>query len=276
MPELPEVETMVRDLSARVVDRVIDDVSVSNAASVRWPTFQEFRRRLLGRAIVDVWRRGKYAVLTLDSSDLLIIHRGMSGSVLLREKEAPLEAHVRAVFTLDTGDEMRFNDPRKFGKIFLIDRRGEEHPLPWAHLGMEPLDDSFSADTLASLLAGRKALLKPLLLDQRLVAGLGNIYVDEVLHRASLHPQRRAHSLTVDEVQRLHGAIRWVLATAVHQRGTTFESYRDIEGREGHYQDVLLVFRRTGSACRRCGTAIVKIVVGGRGTHFCPTCQRAS
>lgn len=274
MPELPEVETMVRDLAPRVVGRAIETVEAPFPGSVRWPTFEEFRQRVIGRRITDVGRRGKYAILTLQSGDALIIHRGMSGSLLLRPADAPMESHVRILFGLEGGDQLRFDDARKFGRLFVMDVAGEERTLPWARMGPEPLDDGFSLQQFSQTLRGRKALIKPLLLNQQVVAGLGNIYVDEALHQARIHPERRAYTLDGEEIERLHRAIRDVLDLAVQGRGTTFNSYRDIEGREGAFQDSLQVFRRAGANCPRCGTSIIKLVVGGRGTHVCPACQR--
>jgi formamidopyrimidine-DNA glycosylase len=274
MPELPEVETMVRDLAARVTHRTIVAVHAPFPGIVAYPDFHEFVQRVEGQEIVALSRRAKYAVLTLASDDLLIVHRGMTGSLLLRRPEDPMESHVRVLFQLDDGSELRFNDPRKFGKVYVISASGEERPFPWTHMGPEPLDEAFTSAILQEALRGRTGLIKPLLLNQRLVAGLGNIYVDEALHLARIHPERRANTLTRAEIKRLHAAISSVLHDAVEGRGTTFSSYMDIEGRAGLYQNWLRVFGKQGSACPACGREIVKFVVGGRGTHICPRCQR--
>jgi formamidopyrimidine-DNA glycosylase len=266
---------MVRDLGPRVVGHVVRHVEAAFPGSVVWPTFEEFERRIRGQEIVGVSRRGKYAIFSLASGDALIVHRGMTGSLLLRTPDDPLEAHVRLLFELDDGRQLRFNDPRKFGKVFVMDAAGMERPLPWALMGPEPLNGDFTVRTLQRALRGRSGLIKPLLLNQRLVAGLGNIYVDEALFRAGIHPTRRAGTLTPVETKRLHSAIRQVLAEAVEGRGTTFSGYTDIEGRAGLYQSSLLVFRRADEPCPRCGTPIERLVVGGRGTHICPRCQRA-
>jgi formamidopyrimidine-DNA glycosylase len=274
MPELPEVETMVRDLEGQMVGRRITGVDLPFAAEVKYPDPLEFRDRVVGRTVNAISRRGKYAAFQLDGADVLIIHRGMTGSLFLRNSSDPQEAHIRVLFRLDDGRELRFNDPRKFGSVLLMERSGLERPLPWLRMGPEPLDDEFDAATLRRALARRTALLKPLLLNQSVVAGLGNIYADEALHLARIHPQRRADTLSTHETKRLHAAIRTVLAEAIAGRGTTFSSYRDYEGREGDFQHRLRVFGRTGAACPRCGTAIIKLVVGGRGTHMCPRCQK--
>ncbi len=276
MPELPEVETMVRDLAPRVIGRTITGTDASFPGSVIWPDFPEFTERVAGRRITAVSRRGKYAIFTLHSGDALIIHRGMSGSVLLRPASAPLEPYVRIAFGLDDESELRFNDPRKFGKVYVMEAGGAERPMPWVAMGPEPLETGFTIEVLAERLRNRRALIKPLLLNQEILAGLGNIYVDESLFRAAIHPERRANTLSDAEIERLHAAIRDVLTVAVEGRGTTFDSYTDIDGRAGSYQRDLQVFHRQGEPCPRCGTPVIKFVVGGRGTHICPGCQRAS
>lgn len=273
MPELPEVETMVRDLAGRVVGRTIVGVDAPFTGTIRYPGFSEFVDRVTGRTITSIWRRGKYAVFELNSGDALILHRGMTGSILLRPDDAPLEPYVRLIFRLDDGDQLRFDDMRKFGKAFVMRSDGSERPMPWARMGPEPLSPQFTEDALAKALRRRTAAIKSLLLNQEIVAGLGNIYVDESLFRAGIHPLRPAAGLSPAEVGRLHAAITSTLASAVHGRGTTFSSYRDIEGREGRFQTALSVFRKSGEPCPTCETPIERIVVGGRGTHFCPACQ---
>jgi len=274
MPELPEVETMVRDLSSRVIGRTIVSIEAPFQGSVVWPAFDEFERRVRQRCISDITRRGKFANFSLDSGDVLIVHRGMSGSLLWRDESDPMESHVRLFFGLDDGSQLRFNDPRKFGKVYVMDPTGAERDLPWAHMGPEPLNGAFSAGHLRQSLRGRTGLIKPLLLGQRLVVGLGNIYVDEALHLARIHPARRANTLTLGEIKRLHAAIGAVLNAAVEGRGTTFSSYMDIDGRAGAYKEKLRVFGKQGTDCPLCGMLIIKLVVGGRGTHVCPRCQK--
>lgn len=274
MPELPEVETMVRDLVSRVLGRALTGVHAPFPGIVTYPDYPELRERVTGQSITGITRRGKYAIFELTSGDALIIHRGMTGSLLLRRMAEPMEPHVRIRFTLDDDRELRFDDARKFGKVSVMRADGSERPLPWARMGPEPLNGSFTIDGLGRALEKRMALIKPLLLGQQIVAGLGNIYVDEALFLAGIHPERRANTLTQSEVARLHAAIRDVLAEAVARRGTTFSSYKDIEGREGQYQEWLRVFRKTDTACPRCGSPIIRRVVGGRGTHLCPECQK--
>lgn len=264
---------MVRDLAERVVGRRITAIEAPFPGSVVYPELLELRERVLNQEITGVARRGKYAILSLSSGDVLVLHRGMTGSLLIRSAQDPMEQHVRLIFRLDDGTELRFDDPRKFGKVYLMEAGGAERPLPWSRLGPEPLNGDFTVEGLRETLSKRKALIKPLLLNQQIVAGLGNIYVDEALYLAGIHPARRANTLRPVEVDRLHAAIRQVLGAAIGRRGTTFSSYRDIEGRAGGYQDALQVFRRAGAECPRCQTPIVRLVVGGRGTHICPRCQ---
>jgi formamidopyrimidine-DNA glycosylase len=274
MPELPEVETMVRDLSSRIVGRTITDVDLPFPGEVSYPDPLEFQERVRGATITGIDRRAKYALFSLDSGDLLVVHRGMTGSLYLRDRDHPPDSHVRVAFDLDDGRQLRLNDPRKFGRVYLLDASGEERAFPWDRMGPEPLDVEFTAQVLEDRLRGRTALVKPLLLTQNVVAGLGNIYVDEALHLARIHPERRANTLDRDEIVRLHAAIVAVLGDAVERRGTTFDSYTDIEGRAGQFQNELRVFHRTGDPCPACGATIIKLVVGGRGTHICPDCQR--
>ncbi len=274
MPELPEVETMVRDLASCVAGSTIASVEANFPGIVVWPDFDQFVHRVMGQVILGVERRGKFAIFPLASGDALIVHRGMSGSLLLRTPEAPPEPHVRLTFLLDDGRELRFNDPRKFGKIHLMHPSGSERALPWSRMGPEPLNDDFTLRSFRRSLRGRTARIKPLLLNQGLIAGLGNIYVDEALHLARIHPERRADTLQSAELSRLYQAIREVLHAAIEGRGTTFSNYTDIEGRAGRYQDLLRVYGKTGKECPHCGFRIVKMVVGGRGTHVCPQCQK--
>ncbi len=275
MPELPEVETMVRDLATQLPGRRVMAVEADFPGAVVYPGFEEFEQRVCGQTVIGISRRGKYAILALSSGDILIIHRGMTGSLLLRRQNDPMDPYVRVTIQLDDGSELRFRDPRKFGKIFVMQPDGAERPLPWAAMGPEPLNGTFALRPFQESLRGRTAPIKPLLLNQRIVAGLGNIYVDEALFLARIHPERQAGTLRPAEIKRLHGAIQQVLAEAIAHRGTTFNNYTDIEGRAGGFQARLQVFHRHGDGCPRCGTAIVRTVVQGRGTHFCPSCQRA-
>lgn len=274
MPELPEVETVVRDLRAHGVER-----SVIRDVAVRWPRTvggdpAAFRRRLIGRTITGLARRAKYIVVAFDSDDRLLIHLRMTGKFRFAVPGERPGPHDHVVVAFDDGRRLVFNDTRKFGRILLV---GPRDPDPLADLGPEPLEDAFTAACLRARLKGKRRMLKPVLLDQTTVAGLGNIYVDEALWRARLHPERRADTLNADEIARLHAAIREVLRRAVANGGTTLghgeTNFYSVAGHRGRNADGLRVFRRDGQPCPRCGTVLTRTVVGQRGTHFCPKCQ---
>ena len=272
MPELPEVETIRQDLERRVIGRRLVGAEVSWERTVGRPDLAAFVRGLIDRQITSVGRRGKYLILGLENGAALVMHLRMTGRLGWREGGAAHDRHLRALLLLDDGHELHFEDQRKFGRLYLAaDAAALAHVL--ANVGPEPLAETFSPDRLRALLAGRRAMLKPLLLDQRFVAGLGNIYVDEALFRARLHPLRRSDTLTPREVTRLHQGIVAALQQGVTNRGTTLASYRDAWGTAGQNQERLLVFRQESKPCPRCGAPIAKIRVAGRGTHLCPKCQ---
>jgi formamidopyrimidine-DNA glycosylase len=270
VPELPEVETVARGLRALVMGRAIAGVTVGWSRIIAHPPLEQFAERIVGRRVASIDRRGKYVVVALDRGYLLI-HLKMSGRLLVVAAEEPLDRHVHLVFDLDDGCQLRFRDARKFGRVYLVDDPSEVT----AELGPEPLADDFTLDEFRRLLARRSGRLKSLLLNQQFLAGLGNIYADEVLFAARLHPLRNADSLMPDEQLRLYEAIRLVLGEAVASRGTTLNDggYIDARGQSGAYQEQIAVYGRTGQPCVRCHTNIERIVIGGRSTHFCPLCQ---
>lgn len=272
MPEGPEVETIRRTLSPHLEGRTIAAVTVLTPGQIRHPDAATFIAALEGQRITGLDRRGKYLVFHVGGR-LLVCHLRMSGRLYLAPAGMPLEPHTHVVFHLEGGQELRYVDPRKFGGFHLAGPGGEGLPPGFLRLGPDPIAAPLDPAALAAALRGRRAPIKALLLDQRVVAGIGNIYADEVLHRARIHPLRPAGSLAPAEVEALHRAIGEVLALAVARRGTTFSLYRDGEGRAGDMYAELQVFDRTGEPCRTCGTPIVKIAVAGRGTHLCPACQ---
>jgi formamidopyrimidine-DNA glycosylase len=274
MPELPEVETIRRDLLSHVVGHTITGVHVMPGASrvIRDVPVRAFVRRLAGRRIDDLARRGKYLLFRLNGERApiyLTVHLRMTGSLLYRRAGDPSDAYVRAVITLDDGREMRYADLRKLGQMWLVDSPEEAVGA----LGPEPLEAAFTAAKLRETLSRRRAPVKAVLLDQHAIAGLGNIYADEALFAARIHPRRLANTLTETEVKRLHRAVRRVLNDALGNRGSSFRDYVDGAGREGTHQLRVKVFRRTGQPCYVCRTEIARIKVGGRSTHFCPRCQ---
>jgi len=276
MPELPEVQTVAAELQQRLPGRTITGAEVLCARTVGHPAADEFVTLLRARRVARVERRAKYVLIRLDDESLLAIHLRMTGRVTIEPAPSPRDPHTRLVLRLDHDDELRFADIRKFGRWYLVPP-GDTLPLAsFATLGPEPLDEDFTAEIFARRVAARRGNVKAALLDQRLVAGLGNIYVDEALFHARIHPRRTLPSLSAGEVAALHTAIVAVLRRAIGRGGTSFSDYRTTWGRLGGYQEELDVFRRTGAPCPACGTPIERIVVAGRGTHYCPRCQVAS
>ncbi len=274
MPELPEVETIARDLrAAGLVGRVLACARVYWPRSVAEPEVEEFCRRLAGRRIAGVGRRGKFLVFALGGGGELLLHLRMSGRLELCRPGAARRPHEHVVLRFEDGGELRFHDTRKFGRLYLTEDAGRI----LGRIGPEPLEASFTAAWLIRALRPRRRRIKPLLLDQGFLAGLGNIYTDEALWEAGIHPGRRADTLSAAEAARLHRAIRRVLRRGLDNLGTSLgtgkANYYSVGGRRGRNADALRVFRRTGEPCPRCRTPIARILLGGRGTHFCPTCQ---
>ncbi len=271
MPELPEVETISRDLRELLVGRTIEGVTVAWEGCVDRPSAAAFCGQVAGCRVEAVGRRGKFLVLSLSSGWALLVHLRMTGSLRVREGGAPWQTHERLSFRLDDGNELRFVSVRKFARLYLV----EDPDEVLGDLGPEPLEEGFSPSDFRALVENRRGKIKPLLLDQRFLAGLGNIYVDEALFRARIHPRRAAHTLTRDELDRLYEVIRGVLREAILHRGTTRSDYVRPNGSEGTHQEKLLVSGKAGEPCPRCGAEIERLVVGGRGTYVCPVCQRA-
>lgn len=274
MPELPEVETVRRTLYDKIVGRQIERVEVITPRQIYHPDSDTFRAELDGARFTDIERRGKWLLFRLGPMTL-VAHLRMSGHLYVCEPSRPREKHLHVIFHLDNATELRYEDQRKFGGFHLLGPKGEGMPPGLAALGPEPLSDAFTPEALQLALAGRRTPVKAALLNQAIVAGLGNIYVDEALFCARIHPERQASTLAPDDIARLHGCIRSVLERAVEKRGTTFSLYFDGEGAEGDMYDELNVFDRTGEPCPVCGTPIVKLAVAQRGTHVCPACQPA-
>ena len=272
MPELPEVETTARGLRVLIVRRAIVGVEVGWARTLGGLAPESFAELMIGRTITDVGRRGKFVVMGLDDGAAVTIHRRMTGNLLVVPPGVEPSPHTRLAFRLDDDRELRFVDIRKFGRVLYFPSAEalEEHLR--LKSGPEPLDD-LTPGRLEALLHGRRGRLKALLLDQRFLAGIGNLYADEILWRAELHPERVADSLAAEEIERLAEAIPAVLQDAIERRGTSFSDHRDAEGERGENQDYLHAYGREGLPCRRCGTPISKYRLGQRGTHICRTCQ---
>ncbi|GIU96403.1 MAG: formamidopyrimidine-DNA glycosylase [Actinomycetota bacterium] len=278
--ELPEVEVLRRDLERDVAGRKIRAVEVKSSRNAmrairRHRTRKEFAARLVGHKITRVERRGKYLLLTLDGGDVLVAHFGMSGRFLRGTGRVAPVQHTHVVITFQQGGDLRFIDPRTFGELFVAspDELGKLKELQ--HVAIDPLDQVFTWPTFQYLLAERASKLKPLLLDQRFISGLGNIYSDEVLFAAGLRYDRMSDTLSSQEVRRLYRAIQEVLQEAIKARGTTLddEAYVDLYGKPGAYQLELKVYGRAGQPCRRCRTPIETVRISQRTSYFCPQCQ---
>jgi formamidopyrimidine-DNA glycosylase len=271
MPELPEVETTASDLRPELVGQQIIDAHVRWERTIATPTVAAFIAGLRDRRIVRVGRRGKYLLLSLDSGDTLIIHLRMTGGLRVEPAGSPAldSPHLRVMLDLSDGRHLAFQDQRKFGRMWLVD----DPDAVLMKLGPEPLESAFTAGILAERIARRRVAIKSLLLDQAVVAGLGNIYADEALFLAHIHPLRRAAGLDAVEVEHLYEAINLVLREAVMGRGTTIRNYRPPLGDAGHYQEQRRVYQRAGLPCPACGTPIVRLVIAQRSAHFCPHCQ---
>jgi len=271
MPELPEVETIVRDLEPELQGRTIVAADVRSERSLAGHTAEEFARGVLGQRIGEVRRRAKYILVHFENGEYLVVHLAMTGGLMVRTELDPNDRHLRIAFRLDDGKWLLFRDLRRFGRLRLLGAEGVRSLDE--RLGPEPLDAQFTWAELHARLAIRRLPVKAALLDQALLAGLGNIYADEALFRAMINPQRPANSLNKAETVRLHAAIIAVLREAIEGRGTSFSDYRDGHGRRGKHLEALRVYRRTGLPCSRCGEPIQRLVIGGRSTHFCPRCQ---
>jgi len=279
MPELPEVETIRRDLTPRIAGRTVAEAWVSPNAPklVQGETAAAFCRRLAGRRIEELGRRGKYLLIRLEGGLTWIVHLRTTGGLIHlpagrhgARGGCPEERFLRARFRLDDGSQLCYVDLRKLGTMWLV----EDESAVVGRLGPEPLGEAFGSQELHRLLAKRSAAVKAVLLDQGAIAGIGNIYADEALFEAGIRPAKPAKALSRRAAERLHWAVRKVLVEALENRGSSFRDYVDAEGEQGMHQLRVKVFRRTGEPCYVCGTAIRRTRVSGRSTHYCPKCQR--
>jgi formamidopyrimidine-DNA glycosylase len=264
MPELPEVETIARKLAPELIGRTIKEAELRWSRTLAIPSPKHFKEQIRGQKILGASRRAKYLILRL-SSFRLIIHLRMSGDLFLRSSTTEPEKHDRLILKLSGGKSLVFNDTRKFGRVWLTTALEEI----LGNLGPEPLGADFTPEWLYAALHARRRQLKPLLLDQTFLGGLGNIYTDEALHRAKLHPLRLSNSVSKEEARALHEAIRRVLREGIRRNGASI----DWVYRGGEFQNHFRVYDREGKPCKVCGTTIKRITVGQRGTHFCPRCQ---
>ncbi|MFD9625017.1 DNA-formamidopyrimidine glycosylase [Peribacillus muralis] len=273
MPELPEVETVRRTLEQLVLGKEIKEVSVFWPKIIKAPEpFEQFQDALKGQTIHEIGRRGKFLIFTLDEYSM-VSHLRMEGKYGVHQKEEPYDKHTHVIFTFTDNSELRYRDVRKFGTMHLFTKGEEFERLPLLHLGPEPLSSDFTVEGLRAKLAKTNRKIKPVLLDQTVVVGIGNIYVDESLFRSGIHPERIASSLSLEEIKKLHAEIIATLGEAVEKGGSTIRSYINSQGQIGMFQLELNVYGRKGEDCKTCGTPLEKLVVAGRGTHICPVCQ---
>src|SRR4051794_35246189 len=275
MPELPEVESVRTKLEPVLTGRSFERVEINDTRLVRPYEPAEVAAELEGERVAAVERRGKYLIVRFESGRALLVHLRMTGSLRHTSGDLAEDPHRRAVVRLDNGSDVTYRDVRRFGTWLLLEP-GELEPYLDARIGEEPLDALFTAARLGERLATRRAPIKAALLDQRTLAGMGNIYVDEALWRAKIHPLRPAESLDKNELRRLHRAVRTTLEHGIARQGSTLRNYELPDGGSGSMQNEFKVYGRGGEPCDRCGTPIANTRVAGRGTWFCPACQATS
>jgi len=290
MPELPEVETVVRDLNKKVLKRTFFDVWTDFPRMIKKPkNFEEFKRKIRGRKIKKVWRRGKNIIFELSGGLKLLIHQKLTGHLLygvwgmeegkwkpkikgpLQEK---VNAYIHLLFTLDNNQMLALSDLRKFAKAELWEKSELENSKEFKSLGPEPLDKNFTFGKFKKLLSRKKkGKIKQVLMDQRIITGIGNIYSDEILWRAKIHPLKDVSELKERELKRIFNSMREILPRAINLGGESFSDFRRISGQKGYFNKEIKVYRRQGEKCSRCGIIIKRVKVGGRSAHFCPNCQ---
>ncbi|CAN5641984.1 bifunctional DNA-formamidopyrimidine glycosylase/DNA-(apurinic or apyrimidinic site) lyase [soil metagenome] len=275
MPELPEVETYVRELEPILYGCTVTGVRVRWARTIAEPDATTFAERMIGQRFTSFNRRGKYMLLGLESGDTLIVHLRMTGHLFIQTAGVEPDKHTHVIFDLDDARQLHYQDSRKFGRMWLV-----ADPEQVLHkLGPEPLSEQFVVQSFADKLLKRNISIKTLLLDQTIVAGVGNIYADEALFAAGLHPARTGGNLTLPEMERLHAAIRTILQKAILLNGSSLgtskvQNYLRPSGEPGGFQDQHNVYQRTGKICLQCGQLIERIVLAQRSTHFCAECQK--
>lgn len=276
MPELPEVETIRKDLEKEILGVKILGVEAEKPNPLRGISLEQFRKEVAGKKIEGIRRRAKNLLLDLSEGKTVVLHLRLAGQLLLRKKSEPEDRFVRLTFLLEDGRELRFADMRRFGTIDLTETASVDETLD-QKLGPEPLSSSFTPGALEDILKGKTGQVKAVLMDQKMLSGIGNIYSDEILFAAGVHPLRSAKSLKREEVGKIYQATQRILKEAIEHRGSSGpqeSEYRDIRGEKGEQQRHHQVYQRAGLACFKCGTLIKRIKLGGRSGHYCPNCQR--
>lgn len=274
MPELPEVETVRKVLEKKVVGEKIKEVYVYYSKIIEEPSVEEFKEKLKGKTITAMDRRGKWLIFVLDDTYYLLTHLRMEGRFFFRNHDDEVSRHEHVAFLFESGLELRYNDTRKFGRMYLLKKDDAFKVKPLNELGKEPWDKTLTEDYLLASYKMRRLPIKTVLLDQSIITGIGNIYADEILKMSSLYPLTPANELTRRDCTNIINNTKDVLNKALASGGTTIRSYESSEGVHGRFQNQLLVHSKEGEDCPSCGSKIVKIRVGGRGTYYCPNCQR--
>ena len=274
MPELPEVETIVRTLRPKLAGLTFTGANVTLEKIISQPApVSLFTEQITGKRILQINRRGKYLLFSLSDGLCLLFHLRMTGNLLYRQEDQPIDKYTHLILYLDNRFQLRYADMRQFGRIWLQPAASLPELTGFAGLGIEPLDDAFTNRYLSNKLSQRHSRIKPLLLDQTFIAGLGNIYADEALFRAGINPETHGSDISELMAADLHHSIREVLQEGIANRGTTIRDYKDGDGLAGKNQDSLRVYGKEGKPCQRCGNAIVRKKIGGRSSFFCPNCQ---
>ena len=274
MPELPEVETIVRTLSDKIKNRKIVDIDVKLSRLIKWPSFYEFKALLYNKTILDLTRRGKYLLFHLNKDLVMVVHLRMTGKFSYLTTKQVQDKHDHITITFDDKSTLVYSDKRTFGTFYIVPFDELWRIASLASLGKEPLAEDFTFEYFKENIQKRKCLIKPLLLNQNIIAGLGNIYADESLALAKIDPERICSTLNSNELKNLYNAINTSITKGIENKGTTVSDYRDSEGNKGSNQDSLLVYGRLNEPCYNCGTLIQRKKVAGRSSHYCPKCQK--
>lgn len=273
MPELPEVETIKRKLKSKIQNEVIKEVYVYYPSIIEEPSVNEFKNKLRGQKIIDMDRLGKWLIFVLNDYYLLS-HLRMEGKYIYRNHEDEVDKHEHVAFLFDSGLELRYKDTRKFGRMYLLDKKDAFNRKPLNELGKEPWDNDLTSDYLLDKYKNKKLPIKTVILDQSIITGIGNIYADEILFLSHINPLTKTNLLNTKDCENIIKYTKETLEKAIKLGGTTIKSYESEEGVHGTFQESLLVHNHEGDKCPICGTTIIKTRVGGRGTYYCPKCQK--
>jgi len=274
MPELPEVETIRQDMLKKVKGKKICKVEVKNEKPIHIPAPSQFVKRLKGKVFRDIFRRGKYLIVQINSTENLIFHLKLTGRLIFSPRGERNPEYTRIIFNFEDKSRLFFTDIRGFADVYLISEREWGKVPSLQSIGPEPLDPDFTLNKFENLLKGKKGRIKPLLMDQSFIAGIGNIYSQEALFRARIHPERNSSQLKKEEIKSLYKNLLSILREAISYRGSSVDTYVNLQGEKGEFEPYLQVYGKKGKSCKRCANPIVKKKIGGRGTYFCSKCQK--